>query len=71
MVDLHIYGPKGNPNPPPTTQVYTIIPWEEFKAEEKKATEHAKEERAEGVPEGGWHLSDKNAAICTDCLILR
>ncbi|KDQ53484.1 hypothetical protein JAAARDRAFT_209850 [Jaapia argillacea MUCL 33604] len=66
MAECLIYGPKGNPNPPPEISRHTVVPWEDVAAEDqqKKAADgKASAEPKASMPQGGWRLTDKNAAM--------
>ncbi|KDQ51174.1 hypothetical protein JAAARDRAFT_199387 [Jaapia argillacea MUCL 33604] len=58
--DCEIYGPNGNPNPPPISR-YTMIPWETVEGDDlKKAEAEAKDPPKKVMPEGGWRLTAGN-----------
>jgi len=59
LVEIGIYGPKGDPDKPETPVKYTKIPWEEVKAGEQRAAKRV----SMPAPPGGWHLSDQNAGM--------
>ncbi|KAF9460703.1 hypothetical protein BDZ94DRAFT_1169180 [Collybia nuda] len=63
LAELAIYGPKGNPDPPPSTTRYTKVPWEIIQAADRQAVVQPMQVPEPPVPVGGWQLSDKNAAI--------
>ncbi|KAF9049751.1 hypothetical protein BJ165DRAFT_1341961 [Panaeolus papilionaceus] len=62
--ELKIYGPGGDPSPPPSVARYTEVPWSLIESEDRnaKAAPQFPEPRA---PTEGWNLGDKNAAIRT------
>lgn len=62
--DLNIYGPKGNPSPPPGVTRYAQVPWEIIEREDQqKAYEASQTTLSDRPPTVGWNLSDKNAPI--------
>ncbi|PPQ98611.1 hypothetical protein CVT24_003944 [Panaeolus cyanescens] len=61
--ELKIYGPSGDPSPPPSVSRYTAVPWSLIEAEDRKAQTEAPQFPEARVPAGGWNLGDKNAAI--------
>ncbi|RXW21641.1 hypothetical protein EST38_g4203 [Candolleomyces aberdarensis] len=67
LAEVNIYGPTGNPNPPPAVTRYTQVPWETvIWAEQKAAEEKAREQLQHPQPPhhiGGWDLRDKDASI--------
>ncbi|KAF9475543.1 hypothetical protein BDN70DRAFT_813949, partial [Pholiota conissans] len=63
--ELKIYGPNGDPSPPPVVSRYAKVPWELIAEEDRKKqaeSQHIEEPR---LPAGGWQLNDRNAAIRT------
>jgi len=62
--EVGIYGPNGDPTGKAPTARYTQVPWEEVKAEDKKAS--SAPSQSTEVPAGGWQLSDKNAVLLSD-----
>ncbi|KZT70940.1 hypothetical protein DAEQUDRAFT_666983 [Daedalea quercina L-15889] len=81
LAQAEIYGPKGPPDPPPTVDRVTLVPWEKIDEEDRKAKEETEaKERAEGKRSGStamqeevaamqmpqqWTLSDHDAIIST------
>ncbi|TFK26462.1 hypothetical protein FA15DRAFT_667337 [Coprinopsis marcescibilis] len=64
LAATQVYGPKGNPNPPPGVTRYTEVPWADIQAEDHKAAmEQAQKQQVDNPHTGSWKLSDKNAAI--------
>ncbi|PPQ67301.1 hypothetical protein CVT25_005885 [Psilocybe cyanescens] len=63
--ELKIYGPGGDPNPPPGVTRYTKVPWDTIQAQDRKdaAPQMPQANLDQMPPSGGWKLSDKNAAI--------
>ncbi|KAH9485389.1 Mechanosensitive ion channel protein Msy2 [Psilocybe cubensis] len=66
--ELKIYGPSGDPNPPPGVTRYTKVPWETIQANDRKnaagtAPQMPQANLEQMPPLGGWQLSDKNTAI--------
>lgn len=62
--ELKIYGPSGDPSPPPAVSRYAKVPWEIIDAEDRKKSQNAAHAVAPGhQPLDGWNLTDKNAAI--------
>jgi hypothetical protein len=63
MLLVGIWGPEGNPNPPPAgPKKYTQVPWEEVDAtERRKEQEMAKKPPPpmEHMPARGWNLADR------------
>jgi len=64
--DLKIYGPKGNPSPPPGVTRYAKVPWEIIEREDQKKDFEASQTTSDRPPTVGWNLSDKNAPILDD-----
>ncbi|KAJ2925115.1 hypothetical protein H1R20_g11975, partial [Candolleomyces eurysporus] len=68
LAEVNIYGPSGNPNPPPAVTRYTQVPWESVLWEEQKAAEEKGREQLQHPQPphhiGGWDLRDKDASIC-------
>jgi small-conductance mechanosensitive channel len=62
--ELKIYGPTGDPNPPPPISRYAKVPWDIIEAEDRKA---ALEKTLLPVDDQrssrDWKLDDKNAAL--------
>ncbi|KAJ3575123.1 hypothetical protein NP233_g1300 [Leucocoprinus birnbaumii] len=58
--ELQIFGPKGNPDAPPSTTRYTQVPWELIQAKDREDAVKKAQETPVHVPVGGWHLRDKN-----------
>jgi hypothetical protein len=62
--ELKIYGPAGDPNPPPNVSRYAKVPWDIIEAEDRKA---AMEKVSPPVDDQrfsrDWKLGDKNAAL--------
>jgi hypothetical protein len=74
LSEVKIYGPGGNPDPPPSTTRYTKVPWETVQAADRQAAGQATHTPELPVPIGGWQLTDKNAVIrklTTTSLVLR
>ncbi|KJA19910.1 hypothetical protein HYPSUDRAFT_842053 [Hypholoma sublateritium FD-334 SS-4] len=62
--ELKIYGPSGDPSPPPAVSRYAKVPWEIIDAEDRKKSQNAAQTLAPAPqPLDGWNLTDKNAAI--------
>ncbi|PPR07380.1 hypothetical protein CVT26_013696 [Gymnopilus dilepis] len=63
--ELKIYGPSGDPNPPPAVTRYTEVPWDLIQAEDRKKARKDESQPVEDQrpPSGGWELGDKNTAI--------
>jgi len=62
--ELKIYGPSGDPSPPPAVSRYAKVPWEIIDTEDRKKNQNAAHAVAPGnQPLDGWNLTDKNAAI--------
>ncbi|KAI0051242.1 hypothetical protein FA95DRAFT_1485872 [Auriscalpium vulgare] len=61
LAEAKVYGPGGNPDAAPAPKRYTLVPWEQVKAEEPNpALPMPSAEPA--MPAGGWNLaSDKRA----------
>jgi len=62
--ELKIYGPSGDPNPPPPVSRYAKVPWDIIEEEDRKA---ALEKTTLPVDDQrssrDWKLDDKNAAL--------
>jgi hypothetical protein len=63
LADLKIFGPSGDPGAGSEPKRYTLVPWDDVLEEDRRKGLVARERAGEGVPEGGWKLSDKNAVI--------
>ncbi|KAF8629659.1 hypothetical protein AX17_005598 [Amanita inopinata Kibby_2008] len=64
LAEVKIFGPKGDPDAPPSTTWYTKVPWELIEAEDQKAGEKSGRMSPKPFsPPGGWRLADKNAAL--------
>ncbi|KAF8973263.1 hypothetical protein BDZ97DRAFT_1780386 [Flammula alnicola] len=64
LADIKIYGPSGDPNPPPAVSRYTKVPWDIIDSEDRKTHQKASEPIEFPRPlVDGWKLDDKNAAI--------
>lgn len=69
LAEVKIYGPTGDPNPPPSVTRYTQVPWDTVLYEERKAAAEKEAEKGIGAPRSplaggsGWQLRDKNAEI--------
>ena len=65
LAEVKIYGPSGDPSPPPAVTRYTQVPWETVLYEERKAEQEKELAKAQPhtAPTGSWDLRDKNAAI--------
>ncbi|GLB37046.1 putative mechanosensitive ion channel [Lyophyllum shimeji] len=61
LAELHIYGPKGDPDAVPDPTRYTKVPYEEVKAKERRAAQNHPQSQAR--PSHGWQLADSNAVI--------
>lgn len=62
--ELEIYGPTGDPNPPPSVSRYAKVPWDIIEAEDRKAAIGKVPLPVEGQPlSRDWKLDDKNAAL--------
>lgn len=61
--ELKIYGPKGDPDAPPSTTRYTKVPWELVQARDREEAEKKAHRVEAHVPSGGWQLRDKNDVI--------
>jgi len=66
LLELKIFGPKGNPDAEPETQRYTKIEWSEVQAREREKTAAQRSPAKAPVSRTDWNLSDKNAAILDD-----
>ncbi|KAF8070126.1 Mechanosensitive ion channel-domain-containing protein [Lyophyllum atratum] len=64
LSELAIYGPKGNPDAPPSTTRYTQVPYDEVIAKERQAAHDALQ--SPGLPAKGWQLTDDHAVIVDD-----
>jgi hypothetical protein len=63
LAELKIYGPKGDPDPPPNATRYTQVPWELVEAKDREDAEKNAVQAGIHVPAGGWELRDRNDAI--------
>ncbi|KAF8906527.1 hypothetical protein CPB84DRAFT_1675669, partial [Gymnopilus junonius] len=65
LAEVKIYGPSGDPNPPPPVSRYAQVPWELIQAEDRKKAKETAFQPVEGQlpPSGGWELGDKNTAL--------
>lgn len=62
--ELKIYGPSGDPNPPPSVSRYAKVPWDIIEAEDRKAAIEKQSLPVEDQPfSKDWKLDDKNAAL--------
>ena len=68
LAEAKVFGPTGDPDGKPDPSRYTLVPWEEVQAQERKAAKVASMEVDQFSPADGWKLSDKNAAIRTPFL---
>jgi hypothetical protein len=65
LLDLEVFGPSGDPNPPPTTSRYTKVPWELINAQDRETAKsqlHPPPDHQQ--PNQGWDLRDKNNRMC-------
>ena len=68
LAELEIFGPKGNPNPAPSTTRVTQIPWEHVQAQdEEEADKKAQQHVAFTIPSSGWKLRDNNNTAGESC----
>jgi len=63
--ELKIYGPDGDPNPPPNVSRYAKVPWDIIEAEDRKAATEKAPLPVEDQQRFSrdWNLNDKNAAL--------
>jgi len=67
LADIEIYGPSGNPNAKPSTQRYTIVPWELVSDQDRR--EKSESHPVPGgiqeprIPVSNWHLTDSNIVL--------
>ncbi|KAL0955922.1 hypothetical protein HGRIS_002114 [Hohenbuehelia grisea] len=66
LADEKIYGPGGNPDAEPGIKRYTEVPWQQVQQQERMRDDTHAHDLPPAVPPGGWHLSDKNAALLDD-----
>lgn len=77
LAEVMVYGPTGDPNPPPAVTRYTQVPWDTVLYEDQKGAAEKGAEKDTGAPRsplaGSWALRDKNAVIrmCISFLIAR
>jgi len=65
LLDLKVFGPSGDPNPPPTTSRYTKVPWDLINAQDRETAKsrlHTPPDHQQ--PNQGWDLGDKNNCMC-------
>lgn len=61
LLDLKVFGPSGDPNPPPTTSRYTKVPWDLINAQDRETAKSRLHPAADHQqPNEGWDLRDKN-----------
>jgi len=63
LEELKIYGPDGDPNPPPSVSRYAKVPWDIIEAEDRKAATEKVSLPVEEPFSRDWKLDDKNAAL--------
>ncbi|KAF9566758.1 hypothetical protein CPC08DRAFT_747250 [Agrocybe pediades] len=63
LAEVKIYGPGGDPNPPPGVTRYTEVPWDLIQAEDRKKGAQKPTSPLDDKlpPSAGWKLDDKNA----------
>jgi len=61
--ELKIYGPSGDPSPPPPVARYAKVPWEIIDTEDRKKKAESQHVQEPRPPVDGWRLNDKNAAL--------
>ncbi|KZT08300.1 uncharacterized protein LAESUDRAFT_60532 [Laetiporus sulphureus 93-53] len=77
MAKAKIWGPKGDPDPPPAVDRVTLVPWEKIAEEDEKTEKEKKgqqrKEKRDSVtvqdmqaPAADWNMTDKQAIIMDD-----
>ena len=65
LLDLKVFGPSGDPSPPPTTSRYTKVPWDLVSAQDRETAKSRLHPRPDHQqPDQGWDLRDKNNRMC-------
>jgi len=66
LAEAKIYGPKGDPDAIPAPDRYTLIPWEEVRAKDKKSRDPALPPSMPEMPSGGYNLMNQSVSMLND-----
>ena len=60
LAEAKIYGPKGDPDATPAPDRYTLIPWEELRAKDRKKGVPGLPPSMPEMPSGGYNLMNRS-----------